>query len=341
MARLGDYVRIRTGKLDANASSNNGGYPFFTCAIEPLKIDTYSYDCECVLVAGNGDLNVKYYNGKFDAYQRTYIIESLDKTILSVPYLYYFLDEYVETLRQQAIGGVIKYIKLGNLTEAEIPIRSMLEQERIVANIRKVSDLITLRKEQILKLDQLVKSRFTEMFNTKDFPIVAVEAIAQQVFAGGDKPKDMQVSKDAEHCYPVFANGESNYGLQGFSRTCKVKFPALTVSARGTVGYCCIREAGFTPIVRLVTLVPKDCVSLIYLKEAICFTGVGASGAVQAQLTVPNFKKLQIPLPPMDLQNQFAAFVEQIDKSKVDFALTYKKSVDMLNVLGISLCLSR
>ena len=67
MARLGDYVRIRTGKLDANASSEKGQYPFFTCAIEPLRIDSYSYDCECVLVAGNGDLNVKYYNGKFDA----------------------------------------------------------------------------------------------------------------------------------------------------------------------------------------------------------------------------------------------------------------------------------
>lgn len=65
MAKLGDYVKIRTGKLDANASSESGQYPFFTCAIEPLKIDSYSYDCECVLVAGNGDLNVKYYSGKF------------------------------------------------------------------------------------------------------------------------------------------------------------------------------------------------------------------------------------------------------------------------------------
>ena len=55
MARLGNYVRIRTGKLDANASSDNGQYPFFTCAVEPLRIDTYSYNCECVLVAGNGD----------------------------------------------------------------------------------------------------------------------------------------------------------------------------------------------------------------------------------------------------------------------------------------------
>ena len=65
--KLGDFVSIKTGKLDANASNTNGRYPFFTCANEPLKIDNYSYDCECVLVAGNGDLNVKYYNGKFDA----------------------------------------------------------------------------------------------------------------------------------------------------------------------------------------------------------------------------------------------------------------------------------
>ena len=55
--KIGDLTKIRTGKLDANASSEDGQYPFFTCSREPLKISTYSYDCECVLVAGNGDLN--------------------------------------------------------------------------------------------------------------------------------------------------------------------------------------------------------------------------------------------------------------------------------------------
>ena len=178
MARLGDYVRIRTGKLDANVSSENGQYPFFTCAVEPLKIDTYSYDCECVLVAGNGDLNVKYYNGKFDAYQRTYIIESLDKDVLSVPYLYWFLGKYVETLRQQAIGGVIKYIKLGNLTEAEILIPSIAEQENIVANISKANELISLRKEQLAKLDLLVKARFVELFIGKGYPTKTVDEVS-------------------------------------------------------------------------------------------------------------------------------------------------------------------
>lgn len=164
MARLGDYTYIKTGKLDANASSDNGRYPFFTCSKESLLIDTYSYDCECVLVAGNGDLNVKYYSGKFDAYQRTYIIESNNKEKLLVRYLYYFLDKYVETLREQSIGGVIKYIKLGNLTEAHIPLPPLDKQRKIVAVLDKVSGLNAKRRQQLDKLDELVKSRFIEMF---------------------------------------------------------------------------------------------------------------------------------------------------------------------------------
>ena len=131
--KMGEFTRIRTGKLDANASSANGKYPFFTCSRGPLRIETYSYDCECVLVAGNGELNAKYYNGKFDAYQRTYIIESIDKAQLSVPFLYRFLEHYVDTLQQQAIGGVIKYIKLGMLTDAEFVLPNMELQNQFVA----------------------------------------------------------------------------------------------------------------------------------------------------------------------------------------------------------------
>lgn len=189
MAKLGDYTYIKTGKLDANASSDNGRYPFFTCSKESLLIDTYSYDCECVLVAGNGDLNVKYYLGKFDAYQRTYIIESNNKKKLLVRYLYYFLDKYVETLREQSIGGVIKYIKLGNLTEAYIPLPSLDEQRKIAAVLDKVSDLIAKRKQQLDKLDELVKSRFIELFGTVkenpyNFPTATLKEVCYKITDG-------------------------------------------------------------------------------------------------------------------------------------------------------------
>ena len=136
--KLGELTKIKTGKLDANAASPNGKYPFFTCSRTPLKIDKYSYDCECVLVAGNGDLNVKYYRGKFDAYQRTYIIQAINSEVF-VPYIYFFLDNYLGTLRGLAIGGVIKYIKLGNLTEAEVPLPSLDEQKKIAAILDKAT----------------------------------------------------------------------------------------------------------------------------------------------------------------------------------------------------------
>ena len=165
--RIGDLTNIKTGKLDANASSENGKYPFFTCSKEPLGIDTYSYDCECVLVAGNGDLNVKYYNGKFDAYQRTYIIEDDSSGKLYMPYLFYFLQRYVEELRIQAIGGVIKYIKLCNLTEAIVDLPSVEKQQEIVKHLEKVSDIISKQNKQMKLFNDLIKARFVEMFGVE------------------------------------------------------------------------------------------------------------------------------------------------------------------------------
>ena len=212
MEKLGQYVTIKTGKLDANASSNNGQYPFFTCAVEPLKINTYSYDCECVLLAGNGDLNVKYYFGKFDAYQRTYIIESKNKSKLSVRYLYYYLDEYVKTLRKLSIGGVIKYIKLGNLTDAPIFIPSLSDQNKIISVLDKVSELIALRKRQLDLLDEMVKARFVEMFgdpvrNEKGFSMIALSDLGS-LDRGRSKHRPRNDPKLLNGPYPLIQTGE-------------------------------------------------------------------------------------------------------------------------------------
>ena len=163
--KLGDCCRVRTGKLDANASCENGQYPFFTCSITPLKINSCSFDCECVLVAGNGDLNVKYYNGKFDAYQRTYIIETLDKNAVDVKYLYHFLSSYIDTLRKQSIGAIIKYIKLGNLTEAMLPIPPLSEQKRIVKFL----------DEEFSKIDTLKTNAGTNLNNSRELFNVELE----------------------------------------------------------------------------------------------------------------------------------------------------------------------
>lgn len=89
--KLEEIVSIKTGKLDSNAAVSNGQYPFFTCDPQTLAINTYAYDTEAVLLAGNnasGNYTAKYYHGKFNAYQRTYIIESIDKGKLDIHYFY-------------------------------------------------------------------------------------------------------------------------------------------------------------------------------------------------------------------------------------------------------------
>jgi len=164
LVKLGTLVAIKTGRLDANAADDEGLYPFFTCSRDPLRINTHAFDCDAILIAGNGDLNVKHYSGKFNAYQRTYVVTSLSDKILDTRYLFYFMDKYVERLRELSIGGVIKYIKLGMLTDAEIPLPPLLEQKRIAAILDK-ADAIRRKRQQAIQLaDDFLRAVFLDMF---------------------------------------------------------------------------------------------------------------------------------------------------------------------------------
>lgn len=351
MAKLGDYVKIRTGKLDANASSESGQYPFFTCAIEPLKIDSYSYDCECVLVAGNGDLNVKYYSGKFDAYQRTYIIESMDKTFLDVQYLYFFMDKYLETLRSQSIGGVIKYIKLGNLTEADIFIPSIERQREIVQILRKSRELISLRKQQLEKLDELVKARFVEMFGgyVPNAKLSDVASITGGLTKNSNRNKMKLKLPYLRVANVSYAKIDVSEMLEiGLTEDEKAKTllsydDLLFVEGNGSpdqIGRVALWRNEITPCVhqnhlikaRFISHLIVPCFALYYFmsqegRKQIRSKAVSTSGLYT--LSVSKISNLLIPTPPLSLQNQFAAFVERVDQQKQ----TVQQSLEKLELM--------
>ncbi len=106
--RLAQIAPILTGKKDANYGTDDGEYPFFTCAQEPIKAPAYSFDCDAVILAGTGDFNVKLYRGRFEAYQRTYVFSPFDSTFLYL--LYYAVRESMEGLVQGASGSTIKFL---------------------------------------------------------------------------------------------------------------------------------------------------------------------------------------------------------------------------------------
>jgi type I restriction enzyme S subunit len=140
-AFLGDLVNIKTGKLDANAAVEDGQYPFFTCSRDIFAIDTYAFDCEAILLARNnavGDFNVKHYNGKFNAYQRTYVITVNEKKRVLYRFLYFQMLKSLKKFKAQSVGAGTKFLKLGMIKCLEIALPSLNEQQRIVSTMDSV-----------------------------------------------------------------------------------------------------------------------------------------------------------------------------------------------------------
>ena len=352
--KIGDLTKIKTGKLDANASSEDGQYPFFTCSREPLKISTYSYDCECVLVAGNGDLNVKYYNGKFDAYQRTYIIEDNGSGKLYMPYLYYFMEGYIEELRKQAIGGVIKYIKLGNLTEALIELPSVDEQKSIVEILEKAKGILDKRNDEICALDDLIKARFVERFgdpksNSFGFDKMMLKDTCKVVTGNTPSRSVAEYYGDyiewikTDNIVPGLFNPTkateslSKKGMEiGRIVDRNSILMACIAGSIASIGRVCITDRMVAFNQQINAIIPKRYnilflyvllqVSKDYLVEEI-------NMALKGILSKSKLEKKEFIVPPMEMQNQFAEFVEQINKSKVSI----QKALDETKLLFDSL----
>jgi restriction endonuclease S subunit len=121
----------KTGKLDSNASVEGGEYPFFTCAKEWLWIDQYAYDCEALLLAGNnaaGIYDVKHYKGKFNAYQRTYILQ-LKSGDWTYSLFKYQLEDRLQYLQSQSKGTNTRYLTMGILSSLDFIIPPKMLQD--------------------------------------------------------------------------------------------------------------------------------------------------------------------------------------------------------------------
>lgn len=159
--------------------------------------------------------------------------------------------------------------------------------------------------------EALFKERF---FAYDDLPLGWKRMILGDVSdmgAGGDKPKSISDQKTKVHQYPIYSNGINDEGLYGFTTDYKISEESVTVSARGTIGFVCLRHIPYTPIVRLVTLVPRpSIVSAKYLYLWLKNIPIHGTGTTQQQLTVPDFRKTEIIIPP---EADMKKFTETVD----------------------------
>ena len=169
--RLGELVDIRTGKLDANAAVEGGEYPFFTCSREIYAINTYAFDCEAILLAGNnavGDFNVKHYNGKFNAYQRTYVITVKTPPKIRYRFLYYQMRRSLGRFKEQSVGAGTKFLKLDMIKNMEIALPILKDQDTEIGVmdglLAETGNLEAIYQKKIAALDDLKKSLLDQAF---------------------------------------------------------------------------------------------------------------------------------------------------------------------------------
>ena len=162
---LGEICTIKTGKLDANAMIEGGRYPFFTCAKQTYQTDTYSFSGEAILVAGNGEVGLtKYYNGKFNAYQRTYVLQSLRRDIilrLIRNYIDHALPKRIVSLRN---GSAMPYITLSTLRDMPIFLPSLAEQKKIADFLSLIDERIEVEEELLEQYEKQKRYLLRQMF---------------------------------------------------------------------------------------------------------------------------------------------------------------------------------
>ena len=139
---------IKTGDKDVNQGSENGKYPFFTCAQEISNSETFSFEGEAILIAGNGNYNVKFYHGRFEAYQRTYVLQNFKN--VDAKYLFYFINNKLGDITKGNRGSTIKYIRLGDI--ANYPIIYPTSKETQQAIVNKIESLFDEIDEGIGRL---------------------------------------------------------------------------------------------------------------------------------------------------------------------------------------------
>lgn len=243
--------------------------------------------------------------------------------VLDNEYLLYFLQSSIgqSLLKARETGTTVTGIKQAEFRKIQIDIPEIGVQKKIGGFLGLLEQKIELNNKINKNLEQQAQAIFKSWFidfepfsNRKpsDWSVSTLGNISI-MGAGGDKPQNVSPIKTDLYEYPIYSNGLSNEGLYGFTDKPKISEESVTVSARGTIGFVCLRHIPYVPIVRLVTLIPKtEIVSAKYLYLWLKQLHITGTGTTQQQLTVPDFQKTEILVPSQEIVTLFTATVEPI-----------------------------
>ncbi|MCO8062151.1 restriction endonuclease subunit S [Acinetobacter lwoffii] len=299
-----DLVNLTTGKLNSNAAVETGKYPFFTCSPETLSIDQFSFDTKALLLAGNnaeGNFCLKYYEGKFDAYQRTYVLTLDDESVTTYKYLFYYLKTKLLELKNNSAGSATKFLTLSILRDIRVPLPPLPEQKAIASVLSSLDDKIDLLHRQNKTLEAMAETLFRQWF-IEEAKEDWIKGKVEDLFTlqrGYDLPSSKRIKGE----FPLYAAS----GLNDMINAYQVEYPTVITGRSGSIGgvYISLEKSWplnttlFIKEFKLGTLV----FSYFYLKY-LDLESFNAGSAVPS-LNRNHVHGLEIQLPPSQLIKEY------------------------------------
>jgi type I restriction enzyme S subunit len=330
---LGSLCKIETGKLNANAAVENGPYLFFTTAKEISRIDKYRWDTEALLIAGNANVgDVKHYEGKFDAYQRTYVLNNFDKSI-NVRFLYFFVSSALKSyLENRTNSAAMTYIVLSTLQDFKVPIPPLEVQKEIVNILDKFTQLeAELSAELDARRKQYEYYREKIIIHDNIGAKIALNAIAKIGDGLHGTPK---YSETGEYYFingNNLVNGElyfSNNTKKVNEETYKKHFIHLTpnnsvlMSINGTIGSVSMYGGENVMLGKSVAyfnvftekLHSRYLYHMLQTRFAKKYFESSKTGSTIKNLGLKALRDFEVPIPPMDTQLEIVDLLDKFEK---------------------------
>lgn len=301
-----------------NMMPNKGGVT--SASSLPTVAQTQAFSAGDVLVSNIRPYFKKIWFAEYDGGCSNDVLVFRAKDGVSKRFLYYVLadDTFFDYSMATSKGTKMPRGDKAAIMKYEVPDFTFEEQEKIAGILEVLDRKIQINTEINDNLQQqaaiLFKALFVDLapFDGTMPPNWTISTLgdATEMGAGGDKPKEFSPVKTPLCPYPIYSNGINDYGLYGYTNEPKIKVESVTVSARGTIGYVCLRHIPYVPIVRLVTLIPDTKVlSAKYLYLYLCQLHITGTGTTQQQLTVPDFRKTEIIIPDKNTMDSFTETV--------------------------------
>lgn len=305
--------RLSSGKgIPSKLVKSEGKYPIYGGNGLRGYTDTYNFDGECAVIGRQGAFcgNVRYFKGT--AYMTEHAVVVCADENNSTQYLAYLLA----TMQLGRLSGQSAQpgLSVKTLSKQMIDVPPLETQKKVASILRSFDDKIELNNKINENLEQQAQAIFRSWF-LDYLPFNSIKPThwkfctlgeTTKMSAGGDKPKGISNIKSTEYPYPIYSNGLDNEGLYGYTNEAKIFAESVTVSARGTIGFVCLRHIPYVPIVRLVTLIPnEDLISAKYLYLYLKQLHISGTGTTQQQLTVPDFRKTEILIPDKITMDKF------------------------------------